>query len=919
MLNRLAMYRKLSELYGVDLAEEYLRQLEEHEIYRHDETAVVGKPYCASVTLYPFLLHGNTSIGGTSDAPKNLASFTGAFVNLVFALASQFCGAVSTPEWLSYMDYFIRKEYGGDYYLHADKTIDLSNRSRSIDKVITDAFEQVVYSLNQPAAARGNQSVFWNIAYFDRPYFEGMFENFIFPDGTAMQWASVNWLQKRFMRWFNEERRRKLLTFPVETVNLLDDGHDYVDPEWKDFVAEMWAKGHSFFVYRSDSVDSLSSCCFSGDTKILAKSSAGVYLMSIKELHNMKHAGNKANLRVYHNGNWVRAKTISLPGRAMYSVHTSNNKSVVVTDNHFFPTLRGDVRADQLNTDDYILFNTRMLDSVPEKDVGLTYNQGFLIGMYLGDGSIDSHGPCQSSVNFSLNERKYVNCIERMNAALHDIGIDSNFALHKPIHNMYPVSLYSDNLSTFISRYVDGRYCHTKRLNAEVLIQSIEFRRGILDGLYATDGGNSNRIYSTSSEMIGDIEALCTSLGLNTVISTTDRSDEPVIIRGKSWNRNFPVHCIRWYEPKNKRSMGNVFRIVNNGMYFRVTDVRKCADSVDDSVYCFEVMNQNEPYFTLPSGMITHNCRLRNELQDNTFSYTLGAGGVSTGSKCVISINVNRLVQDAVWDTPLRDVMDRMEMQIEKIHKYLIAFNEILKERLAAGLLPVYDAGYIALDKQYLTIGVNGLLEGAEALNIPVEADNPEYVSYVDAVLSPIYAANRAARTSELMFNTEMVPAEGLGVKNAAWDKESKLYVPRDCYNSYFFVVEDPTVNVLDKLRFHGKAFTRYLDGGSACHINLDEHLTKEQYLLLLDAAIRTGCNYLTFNVPNTLCNACGYISKHRLDACPKCSSRDLDYATRIIGYLKLISRFAHDRQIEANKRHYSQGLEEHHESEAES
>ena len=571
-LNRLAMYRKLSELYGVDLAEEYLRQLEEHEIYRHDETAVIGKPYCASVTLYPFLLHGNTSIGGTSDAPKNLAAFIGAFVNLVFALASQFCGAVSTPEWLSYMDYFIRKEYGDDYYLHADKTIDLSNRGRSIDKVITDAFEQVVYSLNQPAAARGNQSVFLNIAYFDRPYSEGMFENFVFPDGTAMQWASVNWLQKRFMRWFNEERRRKLLTFPVETVNLLDDGHDYVDLEWKDFVAEMWSKGHSFFVYRSNSVDSLASCC-----------------------------------------------------------------------------------------------------------------------------------------------------------------------------------------------------------------------------------------------------------------------------------------------------------------------------------------------------------RLRNELQGNTFSYTLGAGGVSTGSKCVISINVNRLVQDAVWDTPLRDVMDRMEIQIEKIHKYLIAFNEILKERLAAGLLPVYDAGYIALDKQYLTIGVNGLVEGAKALNIPVEADNPEYIAYVDAVLSPIYAANRTARTSELMFNTEMVPAEGLGVKNAAWDKASKLYVPRDCYNSYFFVVEDPTVNVLDKLRFHGKAFTRYLDGGSACHINLDEHLTKEQYLLLLNAAIRTGCNYLTFNVPNTLCNSCGYISKHRLDACPKCGSRDLDYATRIIGYLKLISRFAHDRQIEAGKRHYSHGLEEYHESEAES
>lgn len=185
-LNRLAMYQKISEMYGINLAEEYLRQLEEHEIYRHDETGVIGKPYCVSVTLYPFLLHGNTCVGGTSGAPKNLAAFNGAFVNLVFALASQFCGAVSTPEWLSYLDYFIRKEYGDDYYAHAQSFVDLSARRRTIDKVITDCFEQVVYSLNQPAAARGNQSVFWNIAYFDHPYFDGMFENFVFPDGTSM-------------------------------------------------------------------------------------------------------------------------------------------------------------------------------------------------------------------------------------------------------------------------------------------------------------------------------------------------------------------------------------------------------------------------------------------------------------------------------------------------------------------------------------------------------------------------------------------------------------------------------------------------------------------------------------------------------------------------------------------------------------
>ena len=116
---------------------------------------------------------------------------------------------------------------------------------------------------------------------------------------------------------------------------------------------------------------------------------------------------------------------------------------------------------------------------------------------------------------------------------------------------------------------------------------------------------------------------------------------------------------------------------------------------------------------------------------------------------------------------------------------------------------------------------------------------------------------------------------------------------------------------MLDKLKLHGRAFTRYLDGGSACHINLEEHLTKAQYALLLTAAIRAGCNYLTFNVPNTLCRAFGCISKRRLKECPKCGSADLDYATRVIGYLKLVSRFAEARQSEAERRHYTRGLDE--------
>lgn len=558
-VNRLAMWQKIKELYDEGLAEEYLRQLEEHEIYRHDETAL--KPYCVSITMYPFLFGGITSIGGLSDAPTNIHSYTGGIINLVFAIASQFAGAVSTPEFLPYFDYFLRKEYGDDYYLRADEVVDLSLKKRTIRKVVEDLFQQAVYSLNQPAAARNFQSVFWNIAYYDEPYFKGLFQDFVFPDGSPMIWESTSWLQETFMNWFNEERKKKILTFPVESISLLHNGKEFMDPYWKEKTAEMWAKGHSFFCYTSDSVDSLSSCC-----------------------------------------------------------------------------------------------------------------------------------------------------------------------------------------------------------------------------------------------------------------------------------------------------------------------------------------------------------RLRNEMQKNTFSFTLGAGGVSTGSKCVMTMNVNRLVQNAIRDNiPIEEAV---AAQTEKLHKYLLAFNEILKENLVKHMLPIYEAGFISLDKQYLTIGINGFVEGAEFLGIEIAPDNPEYISYGERILKPIYLLNKRDKDPQngIMFNTEFVPAENLGVKFAKWDKRDGYFVPRDCYNSYFYLVEDETKNVLDKFKMSGKQFTQYLDGGSAYHCNLSEHLSKDQYLKMLDAAMITGCPYFTFNIPNTICNDCGHIDKHCLNECPACGSKNLDYATRVIGYLKRVSCFSKARREEAKKRAYIHG-----------
>ena len=558
-LNRRLLTDRIKKMYGKELANEYLDKLNHHFIYKNDETSLAN--YCASITMYPWLIGGTTSIGGNSTAPTNLKSFCGGFVNMVFMVSSMLSGACATPEFLMYLNYFIGKEYGLDYWEHADKVVDLSAKQRTIDKMITDCFEQIVYSINQPTGARNYQAVFWNVAYYDKPYFESLFGEFIFPDGSKPDWNGLSWLQKRFMKWFNKERTKTVLTFPVETMALLTKDGDVIDKEWGDFTAEMYSEGHSFFTYMSDNADSLSSCC-----------------------------------------------------------------------------------------------------------------------------------------------------------------------------------------------------------------------------------------------------------------------------------------------------------------------------------------------------------RLRNEIQDNGFSYTLGAGGVSTGSKSVLTINLNRCIQYAVKNG--LDYADYLSEVIDLCHKVQLAYNENLKELQAQGMLPLFDAGYINMSRQYLTIGVNGLVEAAEFLGLKIN-DNPDYLHFVQKVLGLVEKYNKQYRTKDVLFNCEMIPAENVGVKHAKWDREDGYFVPRDCYNSYFYIVEDDSLNVVDKFKLHGAPYIEHLTGGSALHMNLDEHLSKAQYRQLLRRAAKEGCNYFTFNIPNTICNKCGHIDKRYLKKCPNCGSEDVDYMTRIIGYLKRVSNFSAARQKEASRRFYANGTNE--------
>lgn len=584
-LQRAMMRKYLIKLYGEEFADQYEADLKHHIIYRHDETAGSGGfPYCVAMSMYPFLLDGLTKVGGGSTAPHHLKEFVGGFCNLMFIVAAQFAGAVASPEFLTYFDHFARNDYGQDYIQRLDEVIEPC-RGLTMREMLTGYFGQVVYTINQPAAARGNQSIFWNIAYFDSDYFSSIFEGFMFPDGDEPKWESVKELQKLFMDWFNKERLRNILTFPVETANmhtrplteqekaeltangvsLVDSQGNpkraYADEEMAQFFCKMWSEGASFFMYQSDSVDALSSCC-----------------------------------------------------------------------------------------------------------------------------------------------------------------------------------------------------------------------------------------------------------------------------------------------------------------------------------------------------------RLRNAVEREPFSYTLGAGGVETGSKAVITMNLNRIIQDWANIRIQRPALTDYIAEITtRIHKYLTAFNAKLWDDFKAGMLTIYNAGFIELDKQYLTVGINGFIEAAEYLRIPVRPEEPRYRQLAADILGTIGRLNDEHKTQHEKFNTEFVPAENLAIKFYNWDKRDGYIVPltRNCYNSYFYPVE-VAIDPVKRFYYQGYGFADQCSGGVALHNNLEEHLDALTYRKLMDVALDAGCNYFTYNVRNTVCRSCGHIDKHTLDECPVCHGHALDYASRVIGYLKLVSNFSEQRQIEAGRRAYT-------------
>ena len=587
IIQRQMMKDELHKLFP-EIAKQYEEDLEHHIIYTHDEASTpVLKQYCMAVSLYPLMVEGVGNIDGvTPSEPNDLQSFSGQITNLAFLLSSQCKGAVAFGEYFIALNYYIIKEYGPNWYdkLDCSATSPYSLIHRTVKDCILKAFKQFVWGINQPAGNRSYQSPFTNISYYDKTYFTSLFGEFYYPDGSKPEWKAIDTLQRLFLKWFNNLRLKQVLTFPVETFAMVHDGNDIIDKDYKDLCAEMYAEGHSFFTYISDSADSLASCC-----------------------------------------------------------------------------------------------------------------------------------------------------------------------------------------------------------------------------------------------------------------------------------------------------------------------------------------------------------RLRNELAENTFNPTSGLTGVMTGSCNVITLNINRIVQDwARWyccENPSRisneelisdnwrpylneNIVDFKKYLIkilERVYKYQIAYNECLKYLKKNKLLPVYDAGFIDMKKQYITIGINGLNQAWEFLGGKCNK-NKEYEEFCNLIFTTIKEQNQLHKTKELMFNTEFTPCESASIKLYNKDKKDGYWVPEDTnlYASYIFKPNDPDISILDKIYLHGRNFCGdNLDGGSSAHLNLDSHLSIEQYRKLLKYAAEVGCKYFTFNVPNCECDDCGFIAKQPFKECPKCGSTNVSLWDRVIGYLTKIKNWSAGRQLEQKTRIY--------------
>lgn len=890
------IFFEIKKKFGVAAAQCWLCDEWIGRMYMHDGYNASMKSYCYAFDVDAVARKGLFFLENyNAEPPKHFTTFNQMVVETISYLSNRQAGAVGLPSYLIWAWWFWWVDCQNGYYI------------KEPGYYRDQCLQEIIYRLNQPFLRNSIESAFTNFSIFDRPYFEAFFGDLVFPDGTLAidHEEDIIQFEKDFMRLEAEIRSANMMTYPVLSFSLQRVGGKFVDEEFARWACEfnmLW-NDSNFLV--TEEITSAASCCFSADTEVLWRSTeVGVNRTTFKSLFDTTPQ-QRHNFKIFHNGSWVQGDLIKLPatGHKMYKVTLANKKEMVVTDNHMLPTVYGDTRADELTVNDYVMVNTMTLNEVDSRK-GYGYDEGYLLGMYLGDGSRSG----ESGIVLSITEKKYERSFDKVCRAVKSIDEEANVNMRNGENNVWFVYVGSQKVRSFIFDYVSGYHAQEKTISMDCLLESAEFRRGIIDGMYATDGGNSNRMYTSSPTLAKDLETILTSLGRQSVIDCSNRTNEPVVIRGVAWKRNFPLWCVRFYSDTNKRNFVNVYKTINNCTYFKVVSVEEVSYD-DDFVYCFEMKNQDEPYFTLPNGVITHNCRLVSDVTNVDKDVPLGVcnsiGGTSlnVGSVKVNTINLARLAYETV-DTDR--FLNLVYYQTWAACRALDAQRNIIKRNIEKGLLPNFSSGLIHMERMFSTVGIIGLYEACEHFGL-IAKDQFGYVHYTDEakklgskvfdIMHRTQDAFKRQYGCDYQFNIEQIPAERAAV---VLKEKDQLFYPNEAYTlpaySNQFCPLGVKTTMQERVEIDG-LYDAECNSGCILHFNLDAPLkSADTAWELMNYICDQGVTYFAFV---TRISACKHNHGFYGNVCPICGEpKDTEY-TKIVGFLTPVKTWSKERKEE--------------------
>ena len=880
------IFLEIKKKWGLRTAKQWLEQEFSKGLYLNDSSTASYFPYCWANDFTRLATEGLFFLKNyNSKPPKHLTTYFDDVIEFVSFLGNRQSGAVGMPNVLIWAYYFWKNDVANGYYL------------KDPDTYLRQNFQKFIYRLNQPFL-RIDQCAFTNVSIFDRPYLESLFGGVEFPDGSFAidDIEELIKCQQTFMEVVSEIRDEQMFTFPVLTYSLLyQDGHFIDEPfaRWCSAHNMKWSDSN-FFV--SDNVGVLSNCPLSGDTPILYWSERyQEYKVSpIKELYHNKILDKCPSFKVLSQGKEILCKINKFDIPVEYEIELANGAKVKTTANHLNKVFGKDyVCTKDLTTDDYIPYTMHPFEGTDQ----MSYEDGKLVGMFLRDGSYHN----DTEIMYSLNPKTdaddiefvYDYCTKHFAAKITSIPCTSEIGGKQSCVNL---NVNSRFLKGLIKQFVNGDNALDKEINYKAINCSMEFRRGILDGLYTTDEGNSNRIYTSSENLKNSLVTMLASMGIPSTVSEDNRDG------GLSNNVNYTV---RWYTPNGRTQREGVYIIDGDNFWFRIKNIQKLP-SYSTVSYCVEVLDDSEPIFMLANGIHTHNCRLLSDTKKlDVFINSIGGTALSVGSCRVSTINLVRIAYESKLNK--KRYLDILKDRVLLDCKALYSMRHILKRNIEKGLLPNYQDGAVELDKQFCTIGGIGMFEVMDMFGL-ISTDELGYKSYSDEAVefaTQILDTINEVKDSfdcDFSFNVEMIPAENCA--GVICQADNLLYEQDEYFiysNQWIPLTEKCTIQ--EKCRL-GKLFDAKCGGGCIAHINIENRFAnKDEAWEMLNYVAKQGVIYFAFTTKISVCE-----DRHAFIGtpnCPHCGKPKADEYSRVVGFYTAVSSYQNIRKKEFSHRRW--------------